>query len=71
MLTQEISKLTGGITTPWPQRMIDIFTITLSISSMIMMYGISDSIKKALDTQIRQETTDTGFESSLLNDLVD
>ena len=38
---------------------------------MIMMYGISDSIKKALDTQIRQETTDTGFESSLLNDLVD
>ena len=51
--------------------MIDIFTITLSISSMIMMYGISDSIKKALDTQIRQETTDTGFESSLLNDLVD
>jgi hypothetical protein len=50
MLTQIISKLSGGITSPWPQRMIDIFSIILSLSSMIMMYGISDSIKKALAT---------------------
>lgn len=68
MLTQIISRLTGGITTPWPQRMIDIFSIILSISSMIMMYGISDSIKKALATQIRQEKIES---ASHLSGLVD
>jgi small neutral amino acid transporter SnatA (MarC family) len=68
MLSQIISKFIGGISSPWPQRMINIFLIILSISSMIMMYGISVSIKKALATQIRQENIE---KASHLSGIID
>ena len=68
MITQIISKLMGGITSPWPVRMINTFLIILSISSMVMMYGISISIKKALATQMRQENIE---KASHLSGLID
>ncbi len=68
MLAQIISKFMGGITSPWPLRMINTFLIILSISSMVMMYGISISIKKALATQIRQENIE---KASHLSEIID
>lgn len=68
MLTQFISLVAGGLTTIWEQRMIDLFTMILAISSMIMMYGISDSIKRALATQIREEKLQ---KSSIISGLID
>ena len=50
MLTQIIAKLKGGVTGPWPSRGIDIMSLSLSVSSILMLYGISDSIKRALKT---------------------
>jgi len=58
----------GGITSPWPVRMINTFLIILSISSIVMMYGISISIKKALATQMRQENIE---KASHLSGLID
>jgi hypothetical protein len=50
MLTQIISRLSpgGGTDSPWPKRLISLFSMVLSLSCLVMMYGISDSIKKAL-----------------------
>jgi hypothetical protein len=58
----------GGITSPWPVRMINTVLIILSISSMVMMYGISISIKKALATQMRQENIE---KASHLSEIID
>lgn len=37
------------------KRMFDILTIVISLSNMIMLYGVSDSIKKSIDRQIRTD----------------
>ncbi len=68
MLTQFIRLVAGGLTSIWEQRMIDLFAMILNISSMIMMYGISNSIKRALATQIRQEEL---RKSSIISGLID
>ena len=36
-------------------RMFDILSIVISVSNMLMLYGVSDSIKKSVDRQIRSE----------------
>lgn len=40
---------------PLEQRLFDCIEIVFNISCIILLYGISDSIKRALQTQIRQE----------------
>ena len=55
MCTQIIARLTGGITSVWGSRIIDMMSMLLSVSSMFMMYGISVSIRRALATQLSQE----------------
>ena len=37
------------------QRMNDILSIMISLSNMIMLYGVSDSIKSSVDRQVREE----------------
>jgi hypothetical protein len=36
-------------------RLNDILSIVLSVSNMIMLYGVSDSIKSSVDRQVREE----------------
>jgi len=36
-------------------RIFDILSILISVSNMIMLYGVSDSIKKSVERQIRAE----------------
>jgi hypothetical protein len=36
-------------------RLNDILSILLSVSNMIMLYGVSDSIKSSVDRQVREE----------------
>lgn len=55
MLTQIISRLNGGLQTVWGQRMVQLMSVCLSVSSIFMLYGISDSIKQALRTQQEQD----------------
>jgi len=51
MTTQIAGRLApGGITSAWATRLLDLTSIGLSISSMFMMYGISVSIRRALQT---------------------
>ena len=52
MIVEIVSKAIGGITSPWPQRMVDIMSECLSISSILMLLGISNSIKRAMNTQV-------------------
>ena len=35
--------------------MTDILSIMISLSNMIMLYGVSDSIKSSVDRQVREE----------------
>ena len=37
------------------QRMGDILSIMISLSNMIMLYGVSDSIKQSVDRQVRED----------------
>lgn len=55
MVMEIYSKSVGGITSPWPLRMVDLLSVCLSISSILMLLGISNSIKRAMNTQINQE----------------
>lgn len=49
MTTQIAGRLApGGITSAWATRLLDLTSIGLSFSSMLMMYGISVSIRRAL-----------------------
>jgi hypothetical protein len=51
MMTQIAGRLApGGITSAWTTRLLDLTSIGLSFSSMFMMYGISVSIRRALQT---------------------
>jgi hypothetical protein len=36
-------------------RMFDILSLVISVSNMLMLYGVSDSIKKSVDRQVRSE----------------
>jgi hypothetical protein len=36
-------------------RLNDILSIVLSVSNMVMLYGVSDSIKSSVDRQVREE----------------
>jgi hypothetical protein len=35
--------------------MNDILSVVISLSNMIMLYGVSDSIKSSVDRQVREE----------------
>jgi len=37
------------------RRITDILSIVISLSNMIMLYGVSDSIKSSVDRQVREE----------------
>lgn len=54
MLSQISSKIWGA--SVGASRMIDVMSSCLSVSSIFMLYGISASIKRALQTQHEQET---------------
>ena len=36
-------------------RMFDILSLVISVSNMLMLYGVSDSIKKSVERQVRSE----------------
>ena len=48
-------------------RIFDILSLLISISNMLMLYGVSDSIKKSVERQVRTERLTSVFEELMSN----
>ncbi len=48
-------------------RLFDILSLVISISNMLMLYGVSDSIKKSVQRQIRTERLTSALDELISN----